>query len=313
MGFAGDEIESPQRYERDGCELVCVTPGACSSTGTESMFYTRRIRRAGSSQVHAVHLPPQSTKPPSSRADGIVVLIVSGSMKTDIEGGPSHLCQPLSLTYHPPGEAGTGRVGPEGATMLVASLGSDRSLELVAEGLASKSWTELELTATAMTLLREFSILDANSELIIEELALQLFTASSNQPNLALRKPRWWRSLTRLLEDDLAQSITLSEIAGELGLHPSYLCSTYRHHTGGTIGGTLRRRRVLEAARLVVENDAPLGAIAADFGFADQSHFIRVFKRVFGALPSQMREARAACQTDLLIPRSRRNRSCSLR
>ncbi|WP_298589137.1 helix-turn-helix domain-containing protein [uncultured Kocuria sp.] len=56
----------------------------------------------------------------------------------------------------------------------------------------------------------------------------------------------------------------------------------------------LRRRRLQEAAeRMRAEPDADLGALAAELGFADQSHLTREFRAVLGATPRGYGRARA--------------------
>jgi AraC-like DNA-binding protein len=41
---------------------------------------------------------------------------------------------------------------------------------------------------------------------------------------------------------------------------------------------------------LLVATDLPIGRIATDVGFADESHFIRRFKAVFGLTPGALRK-----------------------
>ena len=49
-------------------------------------------------------------------------------------------------------------------------------------------------------------------------------------------------------------------------------------------------RRLDRSRRLIGRNER-LAAIAADYGFADQAHFSRTFKAVYGITPGQYRDA----------------------
>jgi AraC family transcriptional regulator len=51
------------------------------------------------------------------------------------------------------------------------------------------------------------------------------------------------------------------------------------------------RRRIEHAQRKLARRDVPLKVVAADCGFADQSHMTRLFRRVLGATPAEYRRS----------------------
>ena len=59
--------------------------------------------------------------------------------------------------------------------------------------------------------------------------------------------------------------------------------------TGCTIGEYLRRLRADRACRRLADDQAPLAAIAAECGYADQSHMTREIRRRYGRSPSALR------------------------
>lgn len=297
-------VLSTQVYEREGRKLACLPPSKRPlDLASPSSSYTRRVRIAGEAQVHLVSLPAGTAKPMSSRDDAIVVLLISGSMQTDIAGGPSHLCEPASLTYHPPGETGTGVVGRQGAVMMVASIGAERSAELVDLGMAERSWRELTGHREALRLLHEFSMNDPESDLAVSELSLGLLASSKEATCGPGPLPRWWKRLQEMIQEASLSDWSLSQIAGDLGVHPTHLCSAFRSRAGCTLGEAIRRRKVMEAAARVISTSQPLGEIALDHGFSDQSHFIRIFKRVLGVLPSDLRSSSKAAAVDAVLER----------
>jgi AraC family transcriptional regulator len=55
-----------------------------------------------------------------------------------------------------------------------------------------------------------------------------------------------------------------------------------------------REARVQHALRLMAETQAPLAAVAAQAGFADQSHLGRAVRAATGRTPDQLRRQLAA-------------------
>jgi AraC-like DNA-binding protein len=52
--------------------------------------------------------------------------------------------------------------------------------------------------------------------------------------------------------------------------------------------------RIAKAQELLLQGSMPLSQIALDTGFAEQSHFTRVFRRVVGASPGAWQRERRA-------------------
>jgi len=105
-----------------------------------------------------------------------------------------------------------------------------------------------------------------------------------------LTRPDWIEQVTLRLKKDTASKV--AGLAREVGLHPSWLGSAYRHVTGEGPLETAARFRIEHAARLLRETDLPYADIALDAGFCDQSHMIRTFRRILGRLPSAVRQDR---------------------
>jgi AraC family transcriptional regulator len=76
-------------------------------------------------------------------------------------------------------------------------------------------------------------------------------------------------------------------LAALAGVHPTHLLRTFRRHHGATISNYVRQRRIQRARTEVASAKRPLAVIALDAGFADQSHFTRVFRQAFGETPGQ--------------------------
>lgn len=98
------------------------------------------------------------------------------------------------------------------------------------------------------------------------------------------------RKALAIMSQRYAQPLTLSAVAAEVGLSPNYLSSLFGRIVGLSFREQLSRIRIEESKRLLLSSDYPLAAIASAMGFADQSYFCKVFKRVTGVKPGQYRQ-----------------------
>lgn len=84
-------------------------------------------------------------------------------------------------------------------------------------------------------------------------------------------------------------TVTIAQLANQLGLSPHYLSALF--HT--EIGVTLSRFKILVKINRTIEilqtTNLPLSEIAAILNFADQAHLTREFKRFVGCPPNKAR------------------------
>jgi AraC-like DNA-binding protein len=98
------------------------------------------------------------------------------------------------------------------------------------------------------------------------------------------------RCATELMIARLAEDMSLSEVAGACGLSPNYFARAFKQSVGTPPHRWLLLQRVLHAKSLLRNADRVLSDIAAACGFADQSHFTRVFTSIVGASPGAWRK-----------------------
>jgi AraC family transcriptional regulator len=91
------------------------------------------------------------------------------------------------------------------------------------------------------------------------------------------------------LESDLGGKISLDQIAAEFGLSVSHFSRAFRVSTGLPPHQWLLRQRVNTAKQLMGVRELPLSEIAISAGFANQSHFTRVFSQMVGVSPAAWR------------------------
>ncbi|WP_338701499.1 AraC family transcriptional regulator [Bradyrhizobium sp. 26S5] len=91
------------------------------------------------------------------------------------------------------------------------------------------------------------------------------------------------------LDSDLGGELSLQQIAAEFGLSVGHFSRAFRSSTGLPPHQWLLRQRVKAAKQLMTVRELPLAEIAISAGFANQSHFTRVFTAAVGISPGVWR------------------------
>jgi AraC family transcriptional regulator len=89
----------------------------------------------------------------------------------------------------------------------------------------------------------------------------------------------------------LAENLSLAEVAHACGLSVAQFARAFKRSLGLPPHRFLIERRVERARDLLLHTGLPLADVAVRCGFADQSHFTKVFHRVVGTSPGHFRGA----------------------
>jgi AraC family transcriptional regulator len=201
-------------------------------------------------------------------------------------------CRPLSVSFLAPGLSHSDDFR-ERVHCLLVEIAAER-LERLRAVLPMRDPVFLQGGRAAWLLMRlyqEAREADAASALAVEGLALEVLAAVSREQSAGsqARPPRWLTRAKELIDARFRETTTHDELANAVGVHPVHLASQFRKHFKRTIGQHVRWLRIEHASRQLAASDAPLAEIALSSGFADQSHFSKVFKRLAGTTPSQFR------------------------
>jgi AraC family transcriptional regulator len=101
--------------------------------------------------------------------------------------------------------------------------------------------------------------------------------------------PRTLRRVLACVSDRLAENISLADIAGEAGLSPSHFARLFKRSVGVSVHHYVMRQRVQRAVELLTHTTDPLGEIALQCGFANQSHMTSALRRFVGVTPRALR------------------------
>ncbi|MGH6888058.1 MAG: helix-turn-helix domain-containing protein [Rhizomicrobium sp.] len=158
----------------------------------------------------------------------------------------------------------------------------------------AQAMNDPRLHRAAIGLQREATASDVASNLIIEGLALLVSCILvSAMPRADSGVSRWVARVREQLRDCDGPPPSLSELAHSVGRDPAYVAATFKRVYGMTVGDYVRRLRLWRVWDALDRNcDSKLSELAADCGFADQSHFTRHFRRMFGVTPGSYRVRR---------------------
>ena len=174
----------------------------------------------------------------------------------------------------------------------------DFDLANVAEALGQKLtmpeprvFRDERLRYLARCLAAECETPDENSSLYIDSLPLaacidflRLGAEGSARAGARL-PPRQLRRVTEHILDHLAETVRLSDLAALVGLSQSQFGRAFKASTAVTPHRWQLNARIAKGQELLLANALPLSEIALVTGFAEQSHFSRVFRHVVGASP----------------------------
>lgn len=97
--------------------------------------------------------------------------------------------------------------------------------------------------------------------------------------------PARLRRVADYVQSSLNCPLSLAEIAAVAGVSPYHFARQYKRATGETVHAFVLRCRVEAAAHLLRRNTLSVGQVAAEVGFAQQSHLAAHFKRKMGLSP----------------------------
>lgn len=129
-------------------------------------------------------------------------------------------------------------------------------------------------------------------ESVARALAVRLLAHFTSTPTAAMAPgtgelaARRFARVQDYIEHHLGDAISLEDMARVAGVSRFHFARQFRARTGESPMSYLLRTRVERAKMLLRETEARVVDISAELGFADQSHFARMFRRIVGVPPS---------------------------
>jgi AraC family transcriptional regulator len=220
-----------------------------------------------------------------------LALVLDGSMVKSFRARTMDFAGGSAFTM-PAGLWHGARFGLAGSTIVIVRPSSEstplpdvfrRLVELRGRGF---NWLAWRLAA-------ELRASDAAAAMAAEGLALEILAATAREAAVDRRvgrQPSWLGSAEELLRARIGDAVGLSELAAAVGVNAAHLARVFRARHGVSVGEYSRRLRLDWAAAEMARGDRSIAEIAAEAGFADQSHFTRLFRRHVGTTPARFRE-----------------------
>lgn len=97
----------------------------------------------------------------------------------------------------------------------------------------------------------------------------------------------------RYIERNCLRPLTLREVARAVHRSPAYVTTALTRATGRSAVAWIVEGRMAEARRRLAQSDEHIDVIAERVGYADATHFIRMFRRMHGATPAAWRASKS--------------------
>ncbi|MBU5441645.1 response regulator [Paenibacillus sp. MSJ-34] len=98
------------------------------------------------------------------------------------------------------------------------------------------------------------------------------------------------------IEQNLRSEVSLEEVADMIGIHPNYFSLLFKQMTGETFIQYRIRCRMNQAKKMLGMQHIRITDISYEVGYADHSHFTKMFKKMEGLSPSEYRMKKLGIQ-----------------
>jgi AraC family transcriptional regulator len=234
---------------------------------------------------------PRSRKVPRHQHELAYVMVVLQGDYLEGDQGKLEELRPFSASFNASGVQHSSVIGPAGVSFftielrngLLKRLGLPLPRRAFDGGAGAMLWPALRLYSAFKT--------QTADPLAIESHVLELLGAIGGLAAVEKSGPAWLGRVKGRMHEEFRDNLRMSDLADEAGVHPVHLARVFRAREGRTPGDYVQRLRVRAACHLLRDREYPLAIIAAECGFADQSHLTRVFRKFTQTTPAQFRRA----------------------
>lgn len=233
-----------------------------------------------------------------SHENAYFVFTLNGGQEESF-GAQERTYHPSTMAFHPAGEAHSERVGAKGMRCLHVEFRPEwmkRHAEVSRHLHGASHFQDGNLSWLAQRVHREFCEMDDVAPAAIEGLVLEILANASRlrRRGSPTQHTRWLSQAREFIQGRFAEPLSLSDVAGAVGIHPVSLARAFRIQYRCSVGEFIRRLRIESACQAILTGDRSLAEVGLAVGFADQAHFSRTFKRITGQTPSLFRARRSS-------------------
>ena len=219
--------------------------------------------------------------PPHKHANDYLCIVLSGGF-AEQEGKRWHERPSGSVFTHHAGETHHDRFGPRGAKCVNLHFATGQSGPVV----ESRCSAAIRIAAEQLA----FELAACSREdLALASLAAEIMASLDPAPATKSDRGGWLGRVVEAICDAPDRRWTLAEIAAVADRHPVHVAQSFRARTGMSLGAFQRLRRLTGLSLALRNARTPLAALAAEFGYCDQSHMNSEFRAVLGTSPGRYR------------------------
>lgn len=123
----------------------------------------------------------------------------------------------------------------------------------------------------------------------IDNLKIALFQRQWEKETVDLQEGRTIHSITRYLQEHMAEDVSLTVLAEQFHLSGQYISQLFKNEIGVNFLAYLTNIRMEKAKKLLLSTSMSIGEISDQLGYGDYRVFTKVFKKSEGITPSQYR------------------------
>jgi AraC family transcriptional regulator len=219
--------------------------------------------------------------PPHRHANDYLCIVLAGGF-AEQEGTRFHERRSGCFFRHRAGQIHHDRFGPRGAVCVNLHFPAGEPGPAI-EGLCPAS------TRVAAGQLAFELAACSREELAMASLAAEIIGGLDPAQDHRRDRGPWLDRLVEAISDQPDRRWTLRELAALAGRHPVHVAQAFRARTGMTLGAFQRLRRLTSLSLALRRGAGPLAALAAEYGYCDQSHMTAEFRAAFGVSPGRYR------------------------
>lgn len=262
-------------------------------------FYGRfdaRCDVAGFSIARMLALKPGHEVEPHEHEDGHFIVVMEGHYRSSARGVTA-LLGPGEVLWNPPGTRHADTFADSGNRRFLAlsvkaglaqTLGLDDGGARRLLGASQQAALGLAMRPLSSDLGALLDAEEACQRLCLLTRAVPGRGEAAAHDSRDAREPLWLRRCMEQLLEECEQPLRLSDLAEAAGVHPVSLARAFRRHYGIS-PGQLQRRAQLNRAAQCLRAGQSIAEVAMQLGFADQSHFTRLFRAEYRCTPAAWR------------------------
>ena len=221
-----------------------------------------------------------------------VTIMLDGQYREGDHGKLDEL-HPFTAVFNPVGAAHSTIIGPAGASLFTIEF-RQQSLRGLDLRLPERTTRDCGVGAMLWPGLRLFSAFKNHGvgSLLLEGHVFELLGAIVRLDRSPEKTaPRWLTGVKDRIHAEFSSRLRMLDLARQAGVHPVHLARVFRQFEKRSPGEYQQQLQLRAACELLRNPGWSLATIAAECGFADQSHFTRVFRRMTATTPLRFRQA----------------------